>query len=732
MKDAAELMERVNFFLHNRLPMVYQSEASECGLACLAMVAGFHGFQTDIIELRRAYPVSLNGSNLIGLLHTAEKMGLQGRPVRAELTALRKLKKPCILHWKMNHFVVLKKVLGNKIVVHDPAKGVQTYTLEQASPLFSGVALELYSSDFFVKKKAPRKMKLTDLWSGTLGLKKALFYTFLLSIIIQIFALAAPFYMQIVVDEVIPKYEENLLFVVAIGFSILMLINIVTSLMRSILMLFVGSSLNIQMTRNLFHHLLYLPMQWFEKRHMGDILSRFSSMQPIGKLFSEGIVAAVIDGFMAITTGVIMFVYSPKLAFIVIIAIILFSIVRFSLFTLIKSREQSALLSGANEETAFIESVRAIQTIKIFGREHEREALWLNSLINKFNSQINVSRILIFFTSFQSVLFGIENILVVYVGATMIFENMFSVGMLFAFMAFKRQFTENIVTLLERVFDYRMLSLHLERIADISFEKPEVDLDRMLDADENNLSRQKSISNSISSFSGKIEFKDVWFRYGDSAPWILKGATFVAEPGEMVVITGSSGEGKTTLLKLVLGLIIPERGQILIDDTPMQSLEIRQYRRAFGTVMQQDSLMSGSISENIAFFDHNLDFSKVRMSASQASIAEEIDGLPMKYDTLIGHMGSSLSGGQQQRLLLARALYNEPTFLVMDEGTANLDADNEQKVLQNIKSLNVTRITVAHKEAVIRSADRLLVMKNGRLQLQSNPINERKLRTCEL
>lgn len=261
-----------------------------------------------------------------------------------------------------------------------------------------------------------------------------------------------------------------------------------------------------------------------------------------------------------------------------------------------------------------------------------------------------------------------------------------------------------------------MLSLHLERVADISFEKPEIDLGSDEEFDGSSSSVLKFRGDSHKELFGKIEFKDVWYKYGEADPWILKGVSFIIQAGEMVVITGPSGGGKTTLLKLILGLDVPQRGQILIDDIPLSNSDIRRYRQAFGTVMQNDALMSGTIADNISFYDQNVDMDCVVTSAKQASIDAEIDALPMKYDTLIGHMGSSLSGGQQQRLLLARALYRQPSFLVMDEGTANLDAANEQIILDNIKVLNATRITVGHRKAVIRSANRLFHMGRGRIE----------------
>ena len=719
IKEAEDILKLVHFHLFRKLPVIRQTEASECGLACLAMLASYYGWRTDIIELRKVYPLSLNGSNLQGLMYIANKMNFSSRALRAKLSALNKLNAPCILHWKMNHFVVLKKATRDKIVIHDPEQGVQALTLKQASPFFTGVAVEFHPTEFFNNKAAPRRMKLSDLWSGIWGLKKAIGYTFLLSAFIQILALAMPFYMQIVVDEVLPKYDDDLLFVVAAGFALLMLINVGVGYMRSVLMLYVGSSLNIQMTRNLFHHLMHLPMQWFEKRHMGDILSRFGSTKPIGRLFSEGIAGAIIDGVMAISTGVIMMIYSPRLAAIVIAAIILFAVVRFALYGVIKSRQQSVLVAEAKEETAFIESVTAIQTVKIFGREYEREGAWINRLVAKVNNQIGMARIQIVFDVFRGMLFGLENILVVYFGAQLIFANALSIGMLFAFMAYKQQFSANITTLIERLFEFKMLSLHLERVADIAFENPEVNLDAVYNAADGAIPLRKSKRE----FCGKIELRDVWFKYGETDPWILKGVSFTIEPGEMVVITGASGGGKTTLLKLILGLATPGRGQILVDDVPLASTDIQKYRQSFGTVMQQDALMSGTIADNISFFDQNVNMDRIEMSARWASINGDIENLPMKYDTLIGHMGSSLSGGQQQRLLLARAFYSEPTFLVMDEGTANLDAANEQVILNTIKALETTRITVAHKEAVIRSADRLLIVEAGQIRQMDKALN---------
>src|SRR3954469_25109193 len=298
-------------FLHfgaRRLPMIHQTEAAECGLACLAMVASYHGHAIDLNALRRRYPVSLKGVTLRALIQVANQLGLACRPLRFEPDHLRQLRLPAILHWDLNHFVVLKAVTGRGIVVHDPAAGEKGYPIAEASKHLTGVALEVAPAQGFAPKDERARLPFAAFWGGLRGLTHPLAQIFVLSAILEMLVIAAPFYMQIAVDEVIARGDADLLVVLALGFGLLALVTVVTTALRSHVILVVQNFLLFQIGARLFHHLLRLPLAWFEKRHVGDVLSRFTSIEPIRNLLAEGLMAAVIDGVMAMATLVMIFV----------------------------------------------------------------------------------------------------------------------------------------------------------------------------------------------------------------------------------------------------------------------------------------------------------------------------------------------------------------------------------------------------------------------------------------
>jgi ATP-binding cassette subfamily B protein RaxB len=687
-----------------RLPMIRQSEAAECGLACLAMIAGYHGCRTSLQSLRAAYPISLKGSTLQSLVEIAGGLGLSARPLRVGLDSLHKLKLPSVLHWDLNHFVVLKAVRRGRCVIHDPALGERACSLEEVSLRFTGIALELSPASSFRRQRTARAMQLNDLWGRTTGLKRALAQALLLSLVVQLFVLASPFYMQLVVDEVLTKFDTDLLFVLALGFGLFMLINVAATALRAWVILYLANTLGFQLVANLFRHLLRLPLDWFEKRHAGDILSRFSSTVPIRDLISEGLIASVIDGLMAISTIIVMFVYSPVLAALVVAALVAYLGLRFAYFRPLRRSSEDVIVARAREQSVLIESVRAIQSIKLYGKEAERGALWQNRQADVVNNSVRVGRLRIGFDAVNGLLFGIENTVIVYLGALLVVDGDLSVGMLFAFMSYKRQFIDKATMLVERLVEFRMLDLHLERIADIGLAAPEAD------------ASLQSGPGAERCGAGTLEMQNVSFRYGVADSWVLRDASIVIGRGEMVTILGPSGGGKSTLIKLLLGLFEPTCGEVLIDGLPLQRYGTRQFRRQIGTVMQDDALLAGSIADNISFFDPDADPEKVRACAERACIHRDIAAMPMGYNSLVGDMGGLLSAGQRQRILLARALYRNPGILFLDEGTANLDARTEQDIVKVLRGLDVTRVCVAHRKALIAAADRIVVLQNGGLR----------------
>lgn len=690
------VFELLKFSNYNRLSIILQTEVAECGLACLGMVASAYGHKIDLNTLRRQYPTSLRGSTLQNLIQIADKMHFSSRPLRLELEEMNQLQLPAILHWDLNHFVVLKKVNAKNIVIHDPAQGVRKIPMEEVSKHFTGVALELSPSSNFKPKDEVRKLPLSAFWSRIIGLKQIILNVFLLSVVLQVFSLMSPYYMQLVVDEVLMRFDSSLLTVLAIGFAMLMLINVATETLRSYVVLKCSSLLSIQMAANLFRHLVRLPLSFFEKRHIGDIVSRFGSLSKIENFFTQGMVQALVDGIMSIATLVLMFIYGPQLMFIVLGAVTIYGVIRFAYYYPLRAINEETIISKAKESSNFMETIRGIQSVKIFGKESQRQVLWQNRFADSMNAGIRQSKMGIGFSVLNSVLFGLENILVVYFGAKMVMSGGFSVGMLYAFMSYKSQFVSRIVGLINNLIEVKMLGLHLERLGDIVLEEEEPQ-------EYFSLENEHQVE-------GTIRLENVSFQYNAEENAIFKNINLTIQAGESIAIIGPSGCGKTTLMKVMMGLFQPTSGTVYIDGVPLPKIGNKKYRENFGAVMQNDQLLSGSINENICFFEPLVDDKRIQEAAMMSVIHQDVAKMPMGYNTLIGDMGTSLSGGQKQRVLLARALYKNPKFLYLDEATSHLDIALEQAVNYAIKQLKMTRIIIAHRPETIRSADRIFVL----------------------
>ena len=683
-----------------RVPVIRQSEAAECGLACLAMVASYYGLKTDMPALRRRFSLSLKGTTLKTLLSIGEQIGFHARPLRGEIESLRQLPLPAILHWNMNHFVVLTKVRrglkGVRYHIHDPARGARALREEEISRHFTGVVLELTPSETFRPRNEASKLRVGQLWSKITGLWRTLGSVLLLSVILQAVILATPFYLQLAIDTAFPSFDRDLLLMLAIGFGGLMVINLATTWLRSMILVSLSNSISYQIMSNLNRHMLRLPLLWFGKRHVGDIISRFGSAQSISQLLSQGLVAAIIDGMMAFLTLALMFVYAPLLGGIALTTWLLFAGLKLAFLRALRASNVNSITAAAKENSAFIETVRGIAAIKAFGQEGNRQRTWLQLKADAVNAQIRLGRLTATFDALGQFLLAIERILFVYLAVTMAMNGTFTIGMIFAFQAYKQHFLDAATRLVEQAINYRLLDVHLNRIADVALSTPE--------------DRNAERSQIIHDVKGAIELRGMGFRYGVGEPDILQGVDLRVEPGELVALVGPSGGGKTTLLKLMMGLFAPTNGQVLVDGRPLSSLPLEAWRRQIGVVSQNDQLFAGSIAENIAFFDPEIDMKRVIRAARLAYVHDDIEAMPMRYDTLTGDMGSTLSGGQQQRVLLARALYAEPAILFIDEGTAHLDSVSEREVMKAIAAMPITRIISAHRPAAIGAASKVFLV----------------------
>jgi len=692
----------MNYFTRNKLPVVLQTEATECGLACLVMIARYHGHDIDLNALRKTASVSLKGASLKQVMATAAGLHLSSRPMRVELDQLHKIQTPAILHWDLNHFVVLKKITGSKVHYIDPGRGLRVMALEKVSDHFSGVVLELSPAADFNLLQNRLKPKLSDLWGRMVGLKRAILQTLTLSVILQMAALAAPFYLQLVVDKGVGPEggfgDSQFLLALMLGFGGLVLIRAASEAIRGWAVLVYGNQMSFQMVGNIFRHLIRLPTSWFEKRHVGDIISRIGSARPIQEALTESVVAILLDGFMAVFTLVILFLYAPVLGFVVLGMTGLLALATLLIYPHLRRTEEEAIVTKAIENTHVIESIRAATIVKLFGREAAREASWRNLFADTINASTAHGKWLVMQKFFETLLVGGQIVITVYLGAKLIIAdaNLFSVGMLFAFLAYQLHFTESVKKLLSEGIKVSLLSLHLDRLADIVYEKSETIV---------------TPSKAPQPVRGGISLKNINFRYSDNDPFVLKDVSLEIPAGKMTAITGPSGGGKTTLLKLVLGLYTPSSGSIEIDGQPMADMSMSAWRAQIGVVMQDDKLLSGTIADNISFFDPQIDMQKVYRAAQAAQIHDEITAIPMHYLSMVGDMGSVLSGGQKQRVLLARALYHDPKVLFLDEGTANLDAATEAKISEVLGKMDITRVVIAHRRRLIDRSDAVFTLK---------------------
>ena len=678
--------------LSRGVPVILQSEAPECGIACLAMVASYHGHRTDLSAMRLRLSPSLKGITLKHVAQIAETMGMTARGVQVPLEALGKLRLPAVLHWDMNHFVVLTHVAGRKITVHDPARGKRLLTLDEASRHFTGVAMEFTPTAGFQKKDEREKIHSWQLLEVASGLKGTIAQILLLSLALEVFAIAMPFFLQLTVDRVLVGRDVDLLTVLGIAFGTLVVIQAVIFAVRAWVGVFLSTHINLKLLTTLFNHMLRLPLAWFEKRNIGDIVSKFRSVDAIQRTLSTTFLETVVDGVMVILTLVVMTYYSATLTLVVLAAAVLYGILRWIFYYPQRYATDEQLAHEARSGTHFIETLRGMMAIKLNLRESERRGAYQNLVVDQTNAGVRVQNVGILQRAANSLIFGLENVVVIWLGALAVMDGRFTVGMLYAFIGFQLVFLTRVIALIEKWNDFRMLDLHAERIADIALSEME--------------STKPSLPTDVVGIGAiSLEAKDLGYAYGPEG-FVFRGVNMTVAPGETIAIVGPSGSGKTTLVKVLLGLLPPTEGEVRVNGRSLADWDPAQYRSRIGAVMQDDQLFVGTIEDNISFFDTEHDPQLVRECARLAMVDEEIMAMPMQYNTIVGSLGMALSGGQKQRVLLARALYRKPQLLFLDEAFDQLDVALERRISAAISGRSLGLIVVSHREETVEATSR--------------------------
>ena len=696
-------MPTMKIFARRRLPMIYQAESSECSLACLAMVAGYYGLKTTLLELRERYAISMKGATLRDVVELANNIHLTSRPVRCEIAGLRNLTLPALLHWDFEHFVVLSRIHRGRYLIHDPALGVREYTEKELSNHWTGIAVMMSPAQDFTEGKPGERLSLWNLFQRTRGVVPFVSQVIWLTAFLELFALCSPFILKTVIDTGLAQGNLALISALALGIVSIAVCQALLSILRDYVILYFGTSFNQQMMGNLFAHLLRLPMQFFEKRLTGDLIDRYQSTNQLRYLFTSNLPSMMLDGVVTVVALVIACFISPILALLMLGGFTLYLLMRSSLYGKQRMLVEKALKARSEENEHVIDTLRGMQPIKIFAKETERLNLWSNYYARLINAEKQVGFLVSMQTSLKVLILGTDTALSVYFGALLVSRGELTLGVLLAFFFYKAHFTQKSVMFAERLMELQLVGVHLDRMAEIALSEPE----------PSSLHKKPVLEEDFQNC--RITFRDVSYKYGAVEPLVITDASFEICSGDFVAIIGPSGGGKTTLFKLMLGLLPPTSGRIEFNGTPLDQLDVQRYRRHFGVVMQQDLLLTGSIFDNIAFFEANPVEDKARECARTALILDEIDAMPMKLNSRIGDLGSALSGGQKQRILLARALYHNPKLMLLDEGTANLDQAVEKQLLDNLKALGITCVSIAHRPETIYRANKVLRLHNGRL-----------------
>ncbi len=687
------LLRRLNFSMRPRVPLILQTEAAECGLACVAMVAGWHGHYVDLSAMRCQGSFSSRGATL-GTLHTlAGNAGLAGRALALELDELSALRLPCVLHWNFSHFVVLVGLCGDRAIVHDPACGRRVVSRQVLSESFTGAALELWPARDFRPQKRQARVRPTELMQSIRGFGAALFKIFCLSAMTESISLMLPVGTQVALDHVVPASDHGLLELVCLSLGALILLQTGLNLIRAWMVMVTDTLTDVQWKDGLLGHLLGLPLPWFSRRRTGDIQSRFGSLDVLRDTFVHDITGCVIDGIMLLGSLALLGAYGGALLCSVVAGFVLLAILmRLISFPRYRQLTEEQMIKNAAAGSHFTESLWGIATIRAQGLAAQRRRNWLTLEVDAANAAVSRRRFDILFSTVSGLTGALDNVVVLWLGVGAVMTHHLSLGAFVAFGVFREIFTARALSLTNMFLRLGMLSLHGERIADIAHAQPEP--------------AEPTADLWPAGTAMRLEAKGLTFQHDKQSPTVFRGLDLIVTAGESVAIIGPSGCGKTTLMKVLCGLIPPGEGCVLAGGRDIHAAGVDNYRRTVACILQEDRLFAGSLRENITGFHEAPDEAWLHECAHLSHIHEDIMALPMGYDTLTGELGEGLSGGQRQRIFIARALYRRPGILFMDEATSHLDEYNEALINDAIRGLSVTRIIIAHRWSTIASADR--------------------------
>lgn len=681
--------------MRRKVPLVLQSEAAECGLACLAMCMATHGRQVTLASLRNRHPASARGMTLAEMTDLAQAEGMELLAFEVAPEGLEEMRLPAILHWEANHYVVLVSMkAGRRVVLNDPAIGVRTLSWSDFCNGYSGIAAEVLPAAHFQKVKEKSRVSLWSLLATVPNYQSLVTKLFLLALMLEVSVLLAPLYLQNVVDQVLPTRDAKLLFTLAASFCGIALIRVAATLSRSWTSMALTGYMTAGMKGAVFSHALRLPVAWFDKRGVGTVLSRFNSLNRVRDIAGNDIVLASIDLVLALLMLAVMFLYAPGLALVSSVVALALVAVSVAVQAPYSRAVNESIAADAQEAGVLIESISGAAAVKFFGTENFQRRSYLSAVLRSSNRMLDLHRLGILLRTSQGALTALEEIVIVSLAGYMVMSGELSLGTMFGFYAYKQIFSVKLTALVTAFMNVRELKLHAENVGDVTFAQPEEPVSQPLQTDG-----QPSLS-----------FENIDFAYEGAEDYLLRNFSLRVEPGEIVGVTGASGGGKSTLVKILLGALKPRAGVVRIAGVNVTDKPPGLYRPLLSVVMQADSLFTGTLLQNITMFEERPDLARARQAVLDAQFEHDVAQFPMGLNSTISGINPTLSGGQRQRLLLARAFYKNAPILVLDEATSALDVAREIKVAEAIRRKGLTTLIVAHREETLRRCDRVVTL----------------------
>lgn len=680
----------------NKLKFIPQMEHSECGLACLAMILNYFQHHIKLPELRDEFGSSSTGYSFYHLYSIAIKKKLQVKALKTEADQLYQFTSPVILHWQENHFVVLEKVKKDIFYILDPAIGRKKIKYNEFVENFSKNVLYLFPEKNFKKKDKSQNPFLLNTLNAH---KKFIGLIILVTFLIQGAAMGIPVLTQWFTDEVLTPKNDKYIFVAGLGILSILLYYIIMSLSRGYLIAKLQSKLDLMIMSKFISTMFNLPYAFFINRSSGDLLFRANSNNLIKQLLSSTVVTVFIDILMIVSYSIIMFYYSIQLALVLLLIGILIIVFLAINSTIIKRLSDENVANQSEVQSILSDTIKGISDVKMLGLENKMFEEWKN----KFKLQIVSSeKLSIVNSSLQSITSSIQMIVplfMLWIGSLYLIQGDLTLGELLAFSTISVSFIQPIVSLSSSYSQIIMIKSYFQRITDIIESKEEKNGNRISDKP----------------FTGNIEFRNVSFKHSYFSNLTLKNFNFSVKPKETVAIVGSSGSGKTTIVKLLLGFYSPNQGEILFDGVQIQEFQKSHLRKQIGTVMQESRLFNKSIFENISMFQKGVTVEEIYTACEKANILNDILALPLGFETKVSENGFNFSGGQIQRLLIARALVNKPPILIFDEASSSLDNMSEKIIHQHLTEIKATKFIIAHRLSTVKNADHIIVLDKGEI-----------------